>query len=165
MQNLKPGGVYYYIIDNYGKGKFSEEKVSRVFSTTGDESILEGMEEIEDQENDVDCHMLFLLNGVNLRSKFSFFLKNIEMSHRVKISLQVLFTCSQIFITGVKKLEKGINLQDFGFLDDLFKLGGISKSYIGEEKYQEYFPKIFLTYFDYHKDLKISSMKYIYFYC
>lgn len=70
-----------------------------------------------------------------------------------------MFTCSQLFITGIKKLEKGINLLDYGYLEDIFKLGGVNKKYQGLEKYHEYYPKIFLVYFDYHKDLKISVME------
>lgn len=81
------------------------------------------------------------------------------MDERTKISLQVLFSCSHIFVPGVRKSEKGINLQDFGFLEEIFKYGQISKSYNGKEKYHKYYPKIFLVYFEYHKELKIAAMK------
>lgn len=76
-----------------------------------------------------------------------------------KVCLQVLYPCSQVFITGLKKLERGINLQDFAFLRDIFKHSKVDRGYSGIERYKQYIPKIFLLYFEYHKELKVNEME------
>ena len=69
METLKEGNVYYYIIDNYGKSKL--EKQSATFSMADNETILETMDiPEEEQEGEVDCFLIFLINGVNFRGNF-----------------------------------------------------------------------------------------------
>ena len=59
----------------------------------------------------------------------------------------------------IKKQERGINLEDFMFLEDVFRRGKVEHKYKGTEKFRKYLPGIMLCYLDYHKELRIKDME------
>lgn len=155
--------------ENYGRMNKNTD-FSNGFASVDPEGGIESVDiGIEEGETYADAFLIFLVNGVDLRSKvdllnfplilrfLSYFL--LELTPKNKVCLQVLYPCSQIFVTGIKKLERGINLLDFEFMRDVFKHSKVDRDYNGRERYRNYIPKIFLLYFEYHKELKVSEME------
>jgi len=65
---------------------------------------------------------------------------------------------SNLVVLCLKKAEKGINLEDFDFLQKLLEYVQIEEDYDGQEKFKNYLAALMLVYFSYHRELKVEEM-------
>ena len=153
LSRLQPGGLYYFRAEKSAKKiheyNNSPKRKHDFVKVQGNASLLSTTSEGNgDSESHFHTYLVFIVNRIALR----------RLDQRSKVGCCLLMMVSNLVVICLKKAEKGINLEDFDFLQQLIEFGQIEEDYDGREKFRNYLAAVMLVYFSYHKELRAEEM-------
>ena len=116
MSRLQVGGIYYFRAEKSAKKihEFSQSSKRKhdFVKVAGNASLLSTTSDgNSDSDPQFHTYLVFIVNKVSLR----------KLDKRSKIGSCLLMMVSNLVVVCLKKAEKGINLEDFDFLQKLIE--------------------------------------------